>query len=86
MQDMSGSKEAVRLLKAHDTFLTEVRLLVERDQENLRGDIDEKMQLVQIVLAAKPDKQGCGRNAEEKGPHCQPGGRFSPVQANGGRL
>ena len=49
MQDISTGKEAVRLLKAHDTFLTEIRLLVERDEENLRGDVDEKMQLAQIV-------------------------------------
>lgn len=49
MQDLGSGKEAVRLLKAHDTFLTEIRLLVERDQESLRADVDEKMQLAQIV-------------------------------------
>lgn len=56
MQDISSGKEAVRLLKAHDTFLTEIRLLVERDQESLRGDIDERMQLTQIVRCIDPDK------------------------------
>ena len=73
MQDISGGKEAVRLLKAHDTFLTEIRLLAERDQENLRGDIDEKMQLVQIVLTDNSDKQGCGRSSAKEGSHCQSG-------------
>ena len=38
-------KEAVRSLKTHDTFLSEIKLNLDKDQEGLRQDIQEKMQL-----------------------------------------
>lgn len=57
MQDIAGSKEAVRLLKNHDTFLMELRLGMEKDQEQLRTDIDDKIQLSQIIFKAVAELQ-----------------------------
>lgn len=57
MQDIAASKEAVRLLKSHDTFLMELRLGMEKDQEQLRSDIDDKIQLSQIIFKAVAELQ-----------------------------
>ena len=54
MQDLGLGKEAIRSLKSHDAFLTELKLLVEKDQDGLRQDIEDKIHLTQIVRHAQP--------------------------------
>jgi len=70
MQDSGLGKEAVKALKHHDNFLTEMRLLVEKDQDSLRQDIDDKIQLAQIVRVTNKDHEGRWRYTKEEGLYC----------------
>ena len=66
MQDSGLGKEAVKALKHHDNFLTELRLLVEKDQDNLRQDIDDKIQLTQIVVSYNKISKAVGEIQKKK--------------------
>ena len=49
MQDIGQGKEAIRSLKSHDAFLTELKLLNEKEQDGIRQDIEDKIHLTQTV-------------------------------------
>jgi hypothetical protein len=56
MQDISIGKDALKHLKAHDNFLTDLKLGVAFDQDVLKKEIDDKIVLTQIVRPSLPDK------------------------------
>lgn len=45
IQSLAHGRDALRALKNHDNFLTQMRITAERDEQTLKEDIEQKLDL-----------------------------------------
>ena len=49
MQDIGPGSKLIKALKSHDLFLTEVRMQVEKEEDGIKLDIEDKMKMTNSV-------------------------------------
>ena len=51
MQDTGATRDLMRTLKGHDMYLAEIRMHIEKDQDSLKLEIEDKMAVTQQVYS-----------------------------------